>query len=841
MHSFIKEALCMDKKRLTALVPAAFLSFTFCVFGPLQMYVTNAAEFFFSISDIWWLCLLCGGILFLCLIAIGFLIPGNWREKYFLLLFGIALAFYIQGNYIPMKYGTLNGEKVDWSAYTQTDVASTLLWFFCLIIPPFIKRFFKRSENYRSAINYISLGIISVQVITLAALYINVDVRSMEEDKSHQLSTEGEFQLSENENIVVFILDAYDSKDFNKFINEHDEYKNTLFKGFIYYPNTVGGATRTVLAVPYILTGYPYIHEEPYREYIEKAFQTTSFYKKLKKTGYTAGIYTEASFVPADAEDVIMNVSGRAKEITSYPKLAGLLLQFTACRYFPNFMKQYVWMYSGDFNQAARNNTAYLIDDAAFYQGLIENRISTDKSDGAFRVYHLMGAHGPYTLDSDANRVDESSAEEQQLGVMRILEEYFQQMKEAGIYDNATIMVMADHGNGEIEYNPMLLIKEKNALSDYKVSKLPVSYQNLQPTFLSLLGENDTGLKSVFELNEADNSERYFYLQAGSVPDYYAIEYLIKGTIPDAETVTETGKKFTIFGAESDADIEREGVEGKFYFDGRATGNAYCISGFSKNEGSHTWTQGNEAIWKIPYSEPLRKDLGIELQLVAQITGYQRVGITINGNFLNWYVVTDRILNFKVPKELIYGAQNLEIRFQLPDAASPSAYEPRLLSLAFYSMTIKEWSSDFEESKMVRNISELDDGVVDFSKDGNSAAYLCAGWYGQEEKHRWSSEKAAMSIIWDRKRNYVMSIDGTTYAGSGEVEVYYNGTNVAVLQGSGFPDIVLPSELADPNGIQIIEFVAQNAVSPKEYEGGADSRTLGISIRSIRFDPARIS
>ena len=40
------------------IISVLFLTFTFCIFGPFQLYITNASELFFSFREIWWICAL---------------------------------------------------------------------------------------------------------------------------------------------------------------------------------------------------------------------------------------------------------------------------------------------------------------------------------------------------------------------------------------------------------------------------------------------------------------------------------------------------------------------------------------------------------------------------------------------------------------------------------------------------------------------------------------------------------------------------------------------------------------------------------------------------------------
>lgn len=814
-------------------VASLFLTITFCVFGPIQLYITNISEFWFSIKDIWWLCIICGFIMLVFLLGFYFLIPKAVKEYYCCLVFGVALALYLQGNYIPMNFGTLNGESIDWTAYASENIISFLLWFACIggII---VAKLLGKQNTWKKIIYCASTGILAIQIITLVVLGVTTDFKRTEDNQSIYLSTENEFNLSKENNTIVFVLDCYDSKAFYEFTENHPEYKETLFNDFTYYPNTVGGATRTVLALPYILTSYPYTHGETYSDYIKAGYENTALYQALENKGYSTGLYTEASFVSPEVQSLVSNIEYGKQKIASYPALAKCLLQFTACRYFPQVLKPYVWMYSGDFNQAAESVNTYVINDEAFYEGLVNNELSVNDWPGAFRLYHLNGAHAPYTLDAQAHYQEATSFEEQQMGVMKILDEFFSQMKELGIYENANIVIMSDHGEGGIEYNPMLLIKDSTVGVDrYEVSDIPVSYENFQPTILDWLGSNKTGRKAIKDLEITDNQERFFYRQIADGNNSYAEKYRITGVVPKNENIEQVGR-YPIMTAGKQEKIQ---LNETVYFDATATGIPYIVSGFRATEATHTWTLGEKSELLLPLKKSPNSDLLISIDLASQITPIQRVGIEVNNSFLGWYSVIDRKLEFKVPSQV--AKNELSIVLKLPDASSPrelnaAATDNSQLSLAFYSLTIKEWKESSQETAKIDAVIGLRESI-DFSETGNCENYIISGWYGQEANHRWSSEKASIGVMWDSTKDYIMQISGWTYPTSGTVDVFFNGTQVATLQGNQFEPIILSSDLADSSGLQTIDFITHNATSPKQAGESEDGRLLGIAINSIEF------
>ena len=644
--------------------------------------------------------------------------------------------------------------------------------------------------------------------------------------------------------MIVFILDAYDSKYFSDFIEANPEYKETLLSDFTYYPDTVGGGAPTALGLPYILTGTANIKELPYSEYVREGYRSTGLYHALKQAGYDIGIYTDAKFMSPEMKGSVINLAGGKKGVSSYPTLAYYLYRFTACRYLPHIMKESVWMYSGDFDQAADNSgdveSSYIMDDALFYKNL-KNGIELQGDNHAFRLYHLTGCHTPYTLDAHSQRSSKNtSLEEQQAGVWNILMSYFEQMKQLGIYDQANIIILADHGVIDVLQNPLLLIKSGTDTKTFTVSDLPVSHSNLHPTILSLVQANRTGGKSIFELTKEDNADRLLYRIEGG--EDYAKEYLIQGNASDLANIYETGKKLRMTSTKTTASSKYV-LGTPLYFDLRRTGNVYLKEGFSYGENTFTWTTGKESALAIPLKRMPMKDLFVSISFIEKITSRQRAVIFVNGELLDYYDVTGKTLNFRIPLDMIQD-QNLEIRFALPDAVSPKevlgSSDNRILSLAFFSMTIRNaQEGDQETEKLVFDFGEK----IDFTVGGDSKIYCKKGFSGQEPGGTWiSAEDAVQLFLFPDKPDKNLKVDielSGILGGSQDVAITCNGLCVydCVQTEKNISFIIPQSALRE--GVQEFSYHVSTS-SPAEVYGSSDKRNLSIMFKSMTISETEL-
>ena len=679
-----------------------FLTFTFFVFGPASFYLTNGGEFWFSFSDVLPICIVCALTAGIALFGLGVLLQGSLRRYYVCLLLGISMGLYIQGNYVGTDYGVLDGSMIDWDAYKTEAVSNTLLWGLCILAPFVLKHF--ASKVWAGFVKYIPLGILIVQITSLLIFGLDYYFQIKDEaGEEYSLTTYAQMELSDQENTIVFVLDCYDAQYFTELLEKHPVLKTEILSNFTYYPDTVAGATRTVLAMPYILTGQAYTDENGYENYIEKSFSSAKLYKELQKRNYNAGIYTEAAYVSPQMSDLVVNLNSEAKQVGSYSKLAYYLYKLTAFRYFPHVLKEQVWMYTGEFDAVAEQNEgtgdAYVINDPEFFNSLMENKLVLNSEKNAFRVYHLNGAHEPYRLNVESQWAAEgTSLEQQQLGVWNILRNFFEQMKLLGIYEHSNIIVMADHGGENHEQNPLFLVKYGMETEGFTVGDAAVSYENLHPTLLKMLGADPEG-KDVFELTEEDNVQRLFYVNEKNE----IVEYIVSGNAADPEALSETGNRYSML---SKAALHKYVLGTEVYFDARATGIPYIISGFRGVETTHTWTIGKQATIEIPLKKKVKEDLFVQIDCFLQMLDAQRVGIYINDHYLGWYNVTQKQLDFIVPKDMV-DTKDLKIRLELPDAVLPeeageTATDSSALCLAFYSLVVREvQASDVETDRVV--------------------------------------------------------------------------------------------------------------------------------------------
>ena len=206
------------KKNAHLLFSILLLTVTITIFGPIELYFTNYEEFWFTYRDT----LIVAGIQMIgCIIifsVLGLLLRGKARDLYSGILFAVSVALYLQGNYVNINYGVLDGEEIDWGAYPSYAVADTIGWM--VLISGIIVLWCYKRELLHKIQTGVSIYIMAVQIISLGILAFSTDLSAMEKS-NYYLSDEGIYEVSSEDNIIIFVLDAFDDAYFQEILQEN--------------------------------------------------------------------------------------------------------------------------------------------------------------------------------------------------------------------------------------------------------------------------------------------------------------------------------------------------------------------------------------------------------------------------------------------------------------------------------------------------------------------------------------------------------------------------------------------------------------------------------------------
>ncbi len=537
------------KNDIRSIIPLSLLfSFMMFVFAPFEIYLSNKGYFFFPGWDMAGIACVCFIGSFMVITGILFCLAILGQKLYKFIygcFFGGTIALYLQGNWDTTDYGAWNGAEIDWSNF-RIQFFAFLVVFVLLITGSAVICLIK--YDFFSKISVIaSCFLIAVLVVTLSVLLITKN--GLSKDKEYICTTEEELSLSANENMLILVLDAFDSSAFREIIdgNEGDGYKNIL-SDFTYYPDTLTGYSSTDMSLPLIITGKGYKNDKLFGEYMDEAFAESEMIRWLDANNWEKDIYTDALMPQGNDGYGISNSKMLARVVSDRSELMYYIYTMVAFRYTPQPIKNHFYFYAdnikGNLNKIVGDYEAYGGDNIKFCNKIED--LTALKTGGVFQLIHIEGAHEPFTVDSNCERVDESSYEDECRASLKIAAELIDKLKEQNIYDNTILIIMADHGYSNGRQNPLLMIKGMDEHHPFMVSDNVVSYYDLQDAYIELL-DRQVQSKELFTEYTDSQRERFYC----TVPfnthlnfDTYGggmTEYVCKGNAWNQSALSNTG------------------------------------------------------------------------------------------------------------------------------------------------------------------------------------------------------------------------------------------------------------------------------------------------------------
>lgn len=503
------------------------LALTVGLLVPLEVYIKNADQLWFSLHDVLKHYLTTTVELFVVLLSVYLICWCNkLRVIYLSVLLGLLFGVFLQSHIISIDYGLFDGHEIEWEKYTKIGILNSFIWLFCLgeVFARF-KRVQFDTAKIKRVVKPITFGIIVVQCVVLSytlAKFPLPESAAQGKQEINVLTTENMYNVSKNDNIIIFLLDAFEASVFEQIIaKEPSEIKE--FKDFTFYPDTTSVFGYTHYSIPQILTGKTYYNDMSFDDYLDAAWNDNSFFKELKKHNYDINIFGEGSYISKNAP-IANLINEKIKIDNNTMKVLDNLVLF---RMTPHYIKKTFYVYNPNewANLLAdRAVHIYKPNDKRFYLDL-KKGLTTLSGTNCFRFYYLIGPHFPYIYDREMEYVTEKGTEyEHCMGILKIVKEYIRQMKQMGIFDNSTFVIMADHGvHNKIGNRPLLCIKQPNVNNEeIKVSNKAISFTQ----FLPMLTQRFRNEK---EKDELTLSVRKFYLQK----ERDLIEYSIVGSAKD--------------------------------------------------------------------------------------------------------------------------------------------------------------------------------------------------------------------------------------------------------------------------------------------------------------------
>lgn len=489
-------------------IPFTMFSILYMIIGPMELMLYNTGDFLFSFSAV--LPKLLAGTV-LILIPTVILLSNSLSSKackvYSTVVSAFCILSYLQSLLLNGKMSQIDGGEQDWSV--SIKAFNILIWVVIALLMAFIA--YKRNKGIKLLI-WISVYIVSIQLVT--GIYIVATRGVTNNNGTEQLTEDGILTLSDENNVVVFILDAYDVQML-KYVTDDDPDYLAPLHDFTYYDNMTSRYTATDGSLPYLLTGAD-IDDPNVEKQQDTWYEQTHFLKDIKDSGYDMRILTEKKYVEKLDEGLLDNYSKDNYCKLDAEKTLELFTRTMRYKNYPFMLKRLYKYESYDITNTITDTNIYIFGtDAGFDDKITAEGITVDDGTGALRIYHLYGAHSPYYLTEDADIDYDSTPLAQWRGSLKIVYDYIDALKAAGVYDDTTLIIMADHGfnNTQInsvraagldvdedKTNPIFILKRAGERNDeLRVVDSPTSHDVFFDTIRESMGLPGTYKGAVWE------------------------------------------------------------------------------------------------------------------------------------------------------------------------------------------------------------------------------------------------------------------------------------------------------------------------------------------------------
>lgn len=431
------------------------------------------------------------------------------------LICGIGIALYVQGNFLNVDIGSLDGTAIEWHRYSDNAIINFVI-FSLIVLIPFPLHYFSR-KVWKGFLCFASIMLLIMQIIPLALMMIQDRQDHPSETEHFVLDKDKEYVLGK-ENIIVFFLDYTGPDAIEAALDKYPDMLD-LFRDFQSFDNYHSFHYGTFPSVTTLLTHQPYEREIPFEEWFDKSWHSDDaigFYTNLKEKGWKTRIFNNVRHCAGTYENEYGLISNVQKVQGTVPftinrNVFRKLIKLSCFRYLPLIMKAPFWIYTDelhnikDFPEIEQDWTP-----KKSLEKFLSNGISLGDEEKVLVMYHYLGAHTPYKMQINGKEsAGSTSLEEQVYGHFYIISQFIQQMKDLHVYDSSSIIITADHGSKEYPHAILYIKPAGQRQNSITVSHAPVTQMNFMASVAEAAGiDKEPYGRSFYDVPEDEVVER---------------------------------------------------------------------------------------------------------------------------------------------------------------------------------------------------------------------------------------------------------------------------------------------------------------------------------------------
>ncbi len=703
---------------LCSLIVSLALIATPLCFTSSMIFLGNALEFTISLRAVLSVVLPIAIVLWLGTALFLMVISQKMYTLFIALFTAFTLLFWLQSTILVWNYGVLDGSQIDWLGMWIPGSIDALIWITVL----------GASILFHNTLTKHALKFaLTLMIIQSAALLVEIK-SAPQPPRAHRyhLSESHKFSFSEEKNIIIIILDAFQADVMQEILSDNPEY-NQVFDGFTFFRNASSAYSKTYATIPLLLTGEWYENDSPIQQFLEKSFTTSSITNNMMNAGWRVDLFPWAPRTIHLSESLADNIHQKLAP-EELMREAGKALDLGLFRSVPHsikpfFLNNYQLQFSRGFKRVytfLRYRTKGLFKARHFHYALdflinLSQHAQVSVQTPAFKMYHLPIPHEPFllteNLETERLPLTRDGFVRHSVASLEVTRRLIDMLKELAIYDNSMLLVISDHGGGDyapgVNYTtlpahlgrpdtnsksiadkhlesalPLILIKPFGESGALLTSDLPVSLSDIAYTISDEAGFNpQINGCNILKAHSCDNqTRRYLFYEFKSWDKQYLPvlkEYELYGHSWFPQNWYATGNYFRPESVE-----EPKGMNTLAQEYGR--GDVLCFKGTTHKESllygwcnpetNGTWSKEKKAALNITFREPVDSAVEVSFYLKAFTAknhfSAQTVNVIMEGELLDKWVVSsvEQRHTVVVPAQLTVAREQLTFIFDLPDA-----------------------------------------------------------------------------------------------------------------------------------------------------------------------------
>lgn len=413
------------------------------------------------------------------------ILPGKFKVFWLFFILTLTIIGFIHNTLLPIDMGTLQQSRfVD-----QDNLAQPLYIYIFEALSILGIIFLLRWIFKKEYIKQVSLGLILLNLVLISqSLFASIGTGSFMRKPNILTDFDRTISFSKNnENVIFLLTDMFDGWYIGRIMKENPELRD-VFKGFVWYPNTLSISYTTAGSLPPLIGGYDNtidkLNQDESRTFEDKMTAISiDFYNKIKSRNFqftsTDIIYSKIdknkfdSYLP-DWDKSWDKWNSKLKIGLSREIGYTLLWENAAFYTSPLFLKPVIyndgnWLH-GDVTSNENTNEAKPYN----FLRLLPYISHTNDDKSNFIFLYSKASHHPWDVIDDKGVLHNFDAPyKNNEWVIKTLANWINWMKANDVYDNTKIIIVSDHGphwghrytrelagNMPVKNNPSLKIPE---------------------------------------------------------------------------------------------------------------------------------------------------------------------------------------------------------------------------------------------------------------------------------------------------------------------------------------------------------------------------------------------